>query len=170
MKRIISLITAAVIMISSTVFTYADGGPEITAPSAILVEKTTGRVLYEKNPDEKMRPASVTKIMTILLIMEAIENGQLNYNDTVTASAYATSMGGSQVYLKENEQMSVDDMLKCIVVASANDACVAMAEHIAGSVDEFVIKMNERAQQLGMTNTSFKNCTGLEAEGHLTTA
>ena len=170
MKRIISLITAAVIMISSTVFTYADGGPEITAPSAILVEKTTGRVLYEKNPDEKMRPASVTKIRTILLIMEAIENGQLNYNDTVTASAYATSMGGSQVYLKENEQMSVDDMLKCIVVASANDACVAMAEHIAGSVDEFVVRMNERAQQLGMTNTSFKNCTGLEAEGHLTTA
>lgn len=170
MKRIISLLSAVIIMISSVVTVHAQGGPEITAPSAILVEKSTGQVLYEKNPDERLRPASVTKIMTILLIMEAIEKGQLDYTDTVTASAYATSMGGSQVYLKENEQMSVDEMLKCIVVASANDACVAMAEHIAGSVDKFVAMMNERAQQLGMTNTTFMNCTGLEAEGHLTTA
>lgn len=170
MKRIISLLSAVIIMMSSVVIAHAQGGPEITAPNAILVEKTTGQVMYEKNPDERMRPASVTKIMTILLIMEAIEKGQFGYTDMVTASAYATSMGGSQVYLKENEQMSVDEMLKCIVVASANDACVAMAEYVAGSVDEFVARMNERAQQLGMTNTTFMNCTGLEAEGHLTTA
>lgn len=170
MKRIISLLSAVIIMMSSVVIAHAQGGPEITAPNAILVEKTTGQVMYEKNPDERMRPASVTKIMTILLIMEAIEKGQFGYTDMVTASAYATSMGGSQVYLKENEQMTVDEMLKCIVVASANDACVAMAEYVAGSVDEFVARMNERAQQLGMTNTTFMNCTGLEAEGHLTTA
>lgn len=170
MKRIISLLSAVIIMMSSVVIAHAQGGPEITAPIAILVEKTTGQVMYEKNPDERMRPASVTKIMTILLIMEAIEKGQFGYTDMVTASAYATSMGGSQVYLKENEQMTVDEMLKCIVVASANDACVAMAEYVAGSVDEFVARMNERAQQLGMTNTTFMNCTGLEAEGHLTTA
>lgn len=170
MKRIISFLSAVIIMMSSVVIAHAQGGPEITAPNAILVEKTTGQVMYEKNPDERMRPASVTKIMTILLIMEAIEKGQFGYTDMVTASAYATSMGGSQVYLKENEQMSVDEMLKCIVVASANDACVAMAEYVAGSVDEFVARMNERAQQLGMTNTTFMNCTGLEAEGHLTTA
>lgn len=170
MKRIISLLSAVIIMMSSVVIAHAQGGPEITAPNAILVEKATGQVMYEKNPDERMRPASVTKIMTILLIMEAIEKGQFGYTDMVTASAYATSMGGSQVYLKENEQMSVDEMLKCIVVASANDACVAMAEYVAGSVDEFVARMNERAQQLGMTNTTFMNCTGLEAEGHLTTA
>lgn len=170
MKRVISLITAVIMIMSAAVIAHAEGGPEITALSAILVEKSTGQVMYEKNPDEKMRPASVTKIMTILLIMEAIEKGQLGYSDIVTASAYATSMGGSQVYLKENEQMTVDEMLKCIVIASANDACVAMAEHVAGTVDEFVARMNERAAQLGMTNTTFKNCTGLEAEGHMTTA
>ena len=172
MKKVISsILSIAIIMMSiCPVTTKAESDLQLTAPSAILVEKSTGTVLYEKNADEKLRPASVTKIMTLLLIMEAIEQGQLGYNDIVIASAYATSMGGSQVYLKENEQMTVDEMLKCIVIASANDACVAMAEHISGSVDQFVNRMNERAEQLGMSNTTFVNCTGLEAEGHLTTA
>ncbi len=172
MKKVISvmLIIAIMLIIPSGIVAQAESDLQLTAPSAILVEKSTGKVLYEKNADEKLRPASVTKIMTLLLIMEAIERGQLGYDDIVTASAYATSMGGSQVYLKENEQMTVDEMLKCIVIASANDACVAMAEHISGSVDEFVNRMNERAAELGMTNTTFINCTGLEAPGHLTTA
>ena len=172
MKKVISvmLIIAIMLIIPSGIVTQAESDLQLTAPSAILVEKSTGKILYEKNADEKLRPASVTKIMTLLLIMEAIERGQLGYDDIVTASAYATSMGGSQVYLKENEQMTVDEMLKCIVIASANDACVAMAEHISGSVDEFVNRMNERAAELGMTNTTFINCTGLEAPGHLTTA
>ena len=139
----------------------------MSVPSAILIEKNTGMVIYEKNADEAMKPASVTKIMTILLIMESIKDGQFGYDDIVTASAYATSMGGSQVYLKEGEQMSVDEMLKCIIVASANDACVAMAEFVSGSVEAFVSQMNEKAKDLGMKNT---NCTGLEAQGHLTTA
>ena len=142
----------------------------ILSPSVILVEKTTGEILYEKNPDEVMRPASVTKIMTLILIMEALENGQFDLDDIVTASAHATSMGGSQVYLKEGEQMTVDEMLKCIVISSANDACVAMAEFVSGSVQEFVLRMNEKAKELGMSNTNFVNCTGLEADGHLTTA
>ncbi len=169
--KVLAVITAAVIMLSFSVTAHAEGAAiEIGAPSAILIEKSTGQVLYEKNADERLRPASVTKIMTILLIMEEIESGRLKYTDIVTASANATSMGGSQVYLKENEQMTVDEMLKCIVVASANDACVAMAEHIAGSVEAFVSRMNEKAASLGMNSTTFINCTGLEAEGHLTTA
>ncbi len=170
MKRILSIILVLSISIGCVFPTKAQPALDITAPSAILIEKTTGTVLFEKNADEKLRPASVTKIMTILLIMEAIQEGRINYNDIVTASAYATSMGGSQVYLKEGEQMTVDEMLKCIVVASANDACVAMAEFLAGSVEAFVGQMNERASQLNMKNTNFENCTGLEAENHLTTA
>lgn len=170
MKKILSFI---IIIISTLNFlavnTFA-AGPEITAPSAVLIEKTTGKVLYEKNSNEKMKPASVTKIMTILLIMEAIERGEFGYDDIVTVSAYATSMGGSQVYLKEGEQMTVHEMLKCIVIASANDACVAMAEFVSGTVDSFVASMNKRAEELNMTDTHFVNCTGLDADGHLTTA
>ncbi len=142
----------------------------ISAPSAILVEKSTGTVLFEKDADKQMRPASVTKIMTLLLIMEAIQSGQYGYSDIVTVSAYATSMGGSQVYLKEGEKFTVDEMIKCIAVASANDCCVAMAEFTAGSAEAFVEQMNNRANQLGMANTHFENCTGLDADGHLTTA
>ena len=171
MKKIISFFTVIALIFCFPAFVRAEQAAlTVEAPSAILIEKTTGKVLFEKNADEKMRPASVTKIMTLILIMEAIEKGQFSYSDTVTASAYATSMGGSQVYLKEGEQMTVDEMLKCIVIASANDACVAMAEFVSGSVEEFVLRMNEKADALGMTNTEFMNCTGLEAEGHLTTA
>ena len=144
---------------------------ELAAPSAILMERTGGTVLWEKNADERLEPASVTKVMTMLLIAEAIDGGTLSLEDAVSASAYAASMGGSQVYLKEHETFTVREMLKCIAVASANDAAVAMAEHIAGSEGTFVERMNRRAQELGMMNTHFSNCTGLPCEGeHLTTA
>ncbi len=144
---------------------------DIPAPSAILMEKETGTIIYEKNADEKLPPASVTKVMTILLIVEAVEDGSISLDDTVTVSAHAASMGGSQVYLEEGEQMVLSEMLKCIVVSSANDAAVAVAEHIAGSEQAFVSMMNERAAQLGMTNTNFTNCTGLiDDPEHLTTS
>lgn len=143
----------------------------IPAPSAILMERDTGKVIYEKNADEKLRPASVTKVMTILLIAEAVDSGDITLNDIVTTSAFAASMGGSQVYLKEGEQMTVRDMLKCIVVVSANDCAVAMAEYLAGSESAFAGRMNERAKELGMTNSNFTNCTGLlDDDTHLTTA
>ena len=144
---------------------------DIPAPSAILIEKETGTVIFEKNADERLEPASVTKVMTILLIVEAVENGTVSLDDTVTTSARAASMGGSQVYLEEGEQMSLGEMLKCIVVSSANDAAVAVAEHIAGSEQAFVSMMNERAAELNMVNTNFTNCTGLmDDPDHLTTA
>ena len=147
-----------------------ESGLEISAPSAILMEASTGQVVYEKNPDEERPPASVTKIMTLLLIFDALETGQISLEDTVTTSEYAASMGGSQVFLEPGETQTVDTLIKCIAVASANDACVAMAEHIAGSEEEFVNKMNERAKELGMDHTHFVNCNGLDADGHLTTA
>jgi D-alanyl-D-alanine carboxypeptidase (penicillin-binding protein 5/6) len=143
----------------------------ISAPSAILIEKETGQVIFEKNADEQLEPASVTKVMTILLIVEAIDTGKITMDDMVTTSAYAASMGGSQIWLEEGEQMSVREMLKCIVVASANDCAVAMAEYISGSESVFVSKMNERAAELGMKNTLFTNSTGLlEDAAHVTTA
>ncbi len=145
-------------------------GPQISAPSAILMEASTGQVIYEKHPDEQKPPASVTKIMTLLLIFDAIESGQFSLEDEVTTSEYAASMGGSQVFLEPGETQTVDTMIKCIAVASGNDACVAMAEYVAGSEEEFVKRMNERAQKLGMENTHFVNCNGLDADGHLTTA
>lgn len=144
---------------------------EISSPSAILIEKETGTVIYEKDADRVLEPASVTKVMTILLIVEAIERGDLSLNDIITCSTRASSMGGSQVYLKEGEQLSLHDMLKSIVVSSANDAAVAVAEHMCGSEAGFVSMMNERAGQLGMTNTNFNNCTGLmDDPEHVTTA
>ena len=143
----------------------------VAAPSAILMEKSTGSIIYEKNADERLEPASVTKVMTILLIAEALEAGTISLDEMITVSAYAAGMGGSQIYLKEGEQLSVHEMLKSIVVASANDAAVAMAEHIAGTEEAFVARMNERALELGMTNTHFMNCTGLlDQPEHLTTA
>lgn len=144
---------------------------EISAPSAILMEKETGTVLYEKEADLILEPASVTKVMTILLIVEAIERGELSLDDMITCSTRASSMGGSQVYLKEGEQMTLHDMLKSIVVSSANDAAVAVAEHMCGSEAGFAAKMNARANELGMTNTNFNNCTGLMDDSeHVTTA
>lgn len=144
----------------------------LNCQSAILMEATTGCILYIQNPDQALPPASVTKIMTLLLIMEAVDSGKLNLTDTVTVSEYAASMGGSQVFLKVGEQMSLNDMLKSVVIASANDAAVALAEHLCGSVDAFVSKMNEKAQSLGMKNTVFENVTGLDdtAQNHLTSA
>lgn len=145
-------------------------GVEISAPSALLMEASTGQVLYEKDSDSKRPPASVTKIMTLLLIFDALEAGKIKLEDEVTTSEYAASMGGSQVYLEPGEVQTVDTLMKCISVASANDACVTMAEYICGSETEFVSQMNQRAEGLGMTNTHFVNCNGLPAEGHLTTA
>ena len=142
----------------------------IEAPSAILMEYSTGKILYEKNVDEKMAPASMTKIMTILLIEEAIERGELNLTDDVIISNNASSMGGSQVFLDPNTTLKVEDLLKSIIIASANDSAVAMAEKIAGTVDAFVNKMNERAKELGCTNTNFVNVHGLDADNHYTTA
>ena len=143
---------------------------QISAPSAILMEASTGQIIYEKNPDEKLPPASVTKVMTLLLIFDALESGQIKLADEVTTSEYAASMGGSQVFLEPGETQTVDTLIKCISVASANDACVSMAEYICGNEEEFVAKMNKRAKDLGMKNTHFVNCNGLDAEGHLTTA
>ena len=144
---------------------------EITAPSAILIEKETGTVIYEKDADKKREPASVTKVMTMLLIIEELESGTVAFDDMVSVSAYAASMGGSQIFLEEGERMSVRDMLKSIVVSSANDASVAMAEFISGSEQAFTARMNERAGELGMTNTVFTNCSGLKDDPeHVTTA
>jgi len=143
---------------------------EVAAPHALLMEVSTGTILMGKAADEKIHPASVTKIMTLLLILEAIEDGKIALSDTVTVSEHAASMGGSQVYLEPFEQQTVETMIKCIAVASANDACVAMAEHICGSEGDFVKQMNARAAELGMTNTHFVNCCGLDDDNHLTTA
>ena len=143
----------------------------VQAPSALLMEARTGTVLYEKNADERRSPASITKIMTLILIYDALDSGKLKMEDVVTTSAYAKSMGGSQVFLEEGETQTVETLIKCIVVASGNDASVAMAEHISGSEQEFVKQMNQRAEELGMKNTHFEDCCGLtDSSGHYTTA
>ncbi len=140
--------------------------------SAILIEASTGMVLFEQNADEALPPASVTKVMTLLLVMEAIEDKKISLDDMVTASAHACSMGGSQIYLEEGEQMSVEDLLKSVVIASANDAAVALAEYVAGTEESFVEMMNKRAEELGMKNTHFENTNGLDdtVENHVTSA
>lgn len=143
---------------------------DIKAKSVVLMEPNTGKVLYESNSDEKLPPASITKIMSLLLVMEAIDRGDISLETVVTASEHACSMGGSQIWLEPGETMTVNDLLKAAVIASANDACVALGETVAGSEEGFVALMNERAGELGMTNTHFVNCTGLDAEGHLTSA
>ena len=142
----------------------------LSAPSVLLMEAKSGTIIYEKDANKQMPPASITKIMTLLLIFDALDAGKISLEDTVTVSEYAASMGGSQVFLEPGETQNVDTMIKCIAVASANDACVAMAEHIAGSEEEFVARMNQRAKKLGMKNTTFVNCCGLDVDGHLTTA
>ena len=143
---------------------------EIKAKSAILLEPNTGKILYEQNADEKLPPASITKIMSLLLVMEAMDNGAFDLETVVTASEHACSMGGSQIWLEPGEAMTVDDLLRATVIASANDACTALGELVAGSEEGFVSLMNKRAKELGMNSTTFKNCTGLDAEGHITTA
>lgn len=153
-------------------FVYAEEDTSLAenAKSAIIMEASTGDILFEKNSYEKLPPASMTKIMTMLLIMENIENGNLSWDDEVTASENASSMGGSQIFLEAGEVMSVKDMVKGIAIASGNDAAVAMAEKIAGTEEEFVKLMNNRAKELGLENTNFKNVTGLEAENHYSSA
>ncbi|NLL72592.1 MAG: D-alanyl-D-alanine carboxypeptidase [Clostridiales bacterium] len=152
------------------VIAKVDNSINLESPSAVLIEGSTGTILFEKNKDEKLKPASITKIMTLLLIYEALEAGQINMMDDVTVSEHAASMGGSQVYLEPNEVQNVETMIKCISIASANDASVAMAEHIGGSEEEFVARMNERAKELGMNNTNFVNCCGLDADNHYSSA
>lgn len=164
MKRFFTLLCALLVL------TTGAGALEVEAPSALLMEKETGTVLFAKDEHAKLEPASVTKVMTLLLVMEAIDAGTLHYDDIVTASAHACSMGGSQIWLEENEQMTVSDMLKAVCVVSANDCAVALAEAVAGSEEAFVDRMNQRAAELGMTDTTFKNATGLPAEGHVTSA
>ena len=164
MKKAIALLCAVLLMVTSA------KAVEVAAPSALLMEKETGTVLFAKDEHAKLEPASVTKVMTILLTMEAIDSGALSYDTMVTASAHACSMGGSQIWLKENEQMSVSDMLKAVCVVSANDCAVALGEAISGSEDAFVERMNQWAKELGMNDTTFKNATGLPAEGHVTSA
>lgn len=165
-KTLIILLSA--FMISTTV--YAENEPEISAESGIIMEASSGKVLYEKEADKKLPPASVTKIMTLLLIFDALDEGKITLEQEVTTSEYAASMGGSQVFLEVGEKQTVDTMIKCISVASANDACVAMSELISGTEEAFVAQMNERAKGLGMENTHFVNCNGLDADGHLTCA
>lgn len=167
MKRIAALLLALVCILPTRAHASSMG---LSAPTAILMEKSTGTVLYEENATVQYEPASVTKIMTLLLVMEAIDSGALSWEDTVTASTYATSMGGSQIWLKEHEQMTVRDMVKAVAVVSANDCSVALAEHLAGTEEAFVQRMNQRAKELGMNHTNFVNCTGLPAQGHLTCA
>lgn len=151
-------------------YVLADGEVELAAPSALLMENSTGKILYDKNSHERRPMASITKIMTMLLAMEEIDGGRMKYDDMITGSAYAKSMGGSTIFLDEGEQLSVRDIMKGIAVSSGNDAAVAMAEHISGSEETFVARMNERAAQLGMKDTNFVNCNGLDAEGHYSSA
>ena len=171
-KWLTALLAAAMLLAAAPPVRAA--GPDIAAPSAILMDAATGTVLYEKNASERLRPASVTKVMTLLLVMEALDTGRIGWDDTVIASEAACAKGGSQVYLEPGEEMSMDEMLKSVVVSSANDCATALAEHVAGSESAFVGMMNQRAQELGLLDTNFVNCTGLddapEAAEHLTTA
>ncbi|MBB2183056.1 D-alanyl-D-alanine carboxypeptidase [Lachnospiraceae bacterium MD1] len=148
----------------------ADARLELSTPSAVLIEGSTGTVIFEKNKDERLKPASITKIMTLLLIFEALDANQIKLTDEVSVSEHAASMGGSQVYLEPFEVQTVETMIKCISIASANDASVAMAEFIAGSEEEFVARMNAKAKELGMNNTNFVNCCGLDTDNHYSSA
>ena len=173
MKKYVSLLLAALVLTAGLPPAQAapsDSGLSLSCASCVLMEKETGAFLLEENSHEKLEPASVTKIMTLHLVMEAVDSGQLSKDAPVTVSAYAAGMGGSQVYLEEGEQMPVSEMIKCVTVVSGNDCAVALAEHLAGSEGAFVARMNQRAQELGMTDTTFLNCTGLPAQGHVTSA
>lgn len=184
MKRIIAVILC-VLLCSQTCYAMsmdnvvsreeemtADTGSEVelSAETAILMEAETGTVLFEQDADKELPPASVTKVMTLLLIFDALKEGKISLDEEVTTSEYAASMGGSQVFLETGEKQTVDTLIKCIAVASANDACVAMSERIAGTEEQFVQRMNERAKGLGMEHTNFVNCNGLDTDGHETTA
>ena len=172
MKRISTFILAALLLAAAVPAAGAEGtgSLSLSCASALLMEKETGTVLYDQDSHQKLEPASVTKIMTLLLVMEALDDGRLTPDDMVTVSANAAGMGGSQVYLKEGEQMPVRELIKCVTVVSGNDCAVALAEHLYGSEAAFVAEMNRKAQELGMADTNFVNCTGLPADGHVTTA
>ncbi len=199
MKKVICLLTIFAITICINTISYADysnyiwsGKDALTAMvannitpnytddtsnplnldcgSAILIEQTTGKILYSYNSHEKLRPASVTKLMSLLLIMESIETGKINYDTPISCSQKASGMGGSQIWLDSSEILTVSEMLKAICVVSANDCVVAMAEHIAGSEEAFVNMMNEKASMLGMNDTTFKNCHGIDEDGHVTSS
>ena len=173
MKRLSAVCLAALILSAAIPASSAvgeDAGLSLSCASSVLMEKETGTILYDQDSHAKLEPASVTKVMTLLLVMEAVDSGRLSPEDMVTVSAHAAGMGGSQVYLKEGEQMSVSEMIKCVTVVSGNDCAVALAEHLAGSETAFVSQMNQRARELGMADTNFVNCTGLPAQGHLTSA
>ena len=168
---LVGMFVSMFLLNAGAVTVRADGEELITAPHGVLMEASTGTIIYEKDMDTRVKPASITKIMTLILIFDEIEKGSLHMEDEVITSAYAKSMGGSQVFLEEGEKQSVETMIKCIVIASGNDASVAMAEHIAGSEEAFVEKMNERAKGLGMENTNFEDCCGLtESDNHYTSA
>lgn len=173
-KRMLAIFVLLVLLAGALLPAVRAAELDLPAPSYVLMERSTGEVLLEHNAHERLRPASVTKVMTLLLIMEALDDGRIGWDDMVQTSATAAAKGGSQIYLEENEQLPLEEMLKSIVVSSANDCACAMAEHIAGSEAAFVEMMNARAEQLGMTDTHFVNCTGLddepEAAEHLTTA
>ncbi len=170
LRNVILCVVCLCIMSNSFVCVAQEDTMGLSCPSAVLMEQSTGRILYQKDANSRRPMASVTKIMTMLLAMEAIEQGKMTYDDMITGSAYAKSMGGSTIFLDEGEQLSVRDILKGIAVSSGNDAAVAMGEHIAGSADNFVAMMNRRAQELGMNDTNFVNCNGLDADGHYSTA
>lgn len=171
MKRVICFFICVCFMMQS-VAVFAEGNTDLglNAKSAILMEEATGNILYESNPDERLPIASVTKVMTMLLIMEAVDSGKISLDDMVTVSENAMSYGGSTMFLETGEQLTVNDMLKGIAVASANDGCVAMAEHLAGSESAFVDMMNEKAKKLGMENTHFMNTNGLDEDDHYSSA
>ena len=169
-KLLAAVLAAALLALPVPAAQAASGAPAVNCGAAVLMEKETGTILYEQNSHDKLEPASVTKIMTLLLVMEAIDSGRISLDQTVSISARAVSMGGSQIWLKEGEQMTVRDLLKAVAVVSANDGAVALAELVAGSEEGFVALMNQRAAELGMADTTFVNCTGLPAAGHLTSA
>lgn len=167
MKRFFACLLAAAVLFSCAALAEEPG---VSAKSVLLAEVSTGQVLYEQNADQRLPIASVTKVMTLLLICEELESGRCTLEDTVTASTVASNMGGSQIYLKEGEQMPLEELLKSVVIASANDAATALAEYVGGSLGVFVENMNRKAAELGMENTHFVNCTGLPAEDHYSTA
>ncbi|NLS87193.1 D-alanyl-D-alanine carboxypeptidase [Bacillus subtilis] len=176
MKRLLSTLLIGIMLLTFAPSAFAKQDGKRTselaheAKSAVLIERDTGKVLYNKNSNERLAPASMTKIMTMLLIMEALDKGKIKMNDKVRTSEHAASMGGSQIFLEPGEEMTVKEMLKGIAIASGNDASVAMAEFISGSEEEFVQKMNKKAKELGLKNTAFKNPTGLTEEGHYSSA
>ncbi len=172
LRTVISILCITALMFTISAFTpvQALSAESITAPSAVLMDSASGQILFEKDSHGKRPCASITKVMTLLLVFEAIDNGKISMDDMVSASAHAASMGGSDIWLEEGEVMSVDDLIKATTVASANDAAVALAEHISGSEEAFVEQMNQRAKELKMNDTTFKNCNGLDEDGHITSA